>query len=370
MDFVGIPDLEDHAVLKKCSSGISNEELRNRIDNVIDSIVFYGLEYREKARSNNLYTLKPSTIADDDVVIGEVKKKELTQLYSKHLVGGAGREFYDQLKNRVPGYMCPFCGVTPLEEIDHFLPKKKYPVFSVYTANLVPICKKCNHSKGSKVASKGSEQLLHPYFDEAPFNADQWLFAEIEESPSLLDCNDVLAIVVSYKVLPPGKWTLENKGRVQAHCKLLDLKSRYSKLAASRFSEQRYWFETFISTRDYDGLLAAVKGLYISAKKDRVNSLQTAFYEALLNYFESKFAPPEFNLADDLDTCPRCTGQGLLLGVSCDACDGVGVASASHFESLGESVYEPVRCECPDGVMDCKICAGRGLIDLDRARGI
>lgn len=371
MDFIGIPDLEDRTVLEKCCSGISNEELRNRFDNVIDTIVSEGLLYRAKAKSNRLNTLKPSNIADDDVVLGEVKKKELTQLYSRQLVRGAGKEFYDQLKNRVPEYRCPFCGVTQLEELDHFLPKKNYPIFSVYTANLVPICKKCNHTKGSKVAAKASDQLLHPYFDKEPFQKDQWLFAEIKESPSYIDGFDALSVVVSYKVLPPKRWTLENKRRVQAHCELLDLKSRYSKQAASSLSDLKFLFEKYISDKDYNSLMIFVRDLYSSAKKNRINSFQTAFYGALLEYFQVKFLFPkqegEVSEAGDLETCPRCQGKKLLLDSPCDACDGVGSAGSRHFESLGDSIYEPVKCDCPDGLLGCKICNGKGEIDLERA---
>lgn len=81
--------------------------------------------------------------------------------------------------------VCPYCNrqyITPLftltsqmrADLDHFLPKSKYPYFSMSLFNLVPVCKACNSSlKRTKEFKEGD---LNPYeesFDDyAQFYAD------------------------------------------------------------------------------------------------------------------------------------------------------------------------------------------------------
>lgn len=61
--------------------------------------------------------------------------------------------------------VCPMCGSMHSGTLDHYLPKNVYPIFSVFSKNLVPACK-CN-SKRSEIllGPKIGERILHPYFD-------------------------------------------------------------------------------------------------------------------------------------------------------------------------------------------------------------
>lgn len=81
--------------------------------------------------------------------------------------------------------VCPYCNrqyITPVysdngkmrADIDHFLPKSKYPYFSMSLYNLIPVCKSCNQSlKGNKEFGFYSinpyEENLNDYFK---FKAD------------------------------------------------------------------------------------------------------------------------------------------------------------------------------------------------------
>ncbi|MBO1515173.1 HNH endonuclease domain-containing protein [Metabacillus bambusae] len=70
--------------------------------------------------------------------------------------------------------VCPYCNrqyITPIysdngkmrADIDHFLPKSKFPYFSMSLYNLVPVCKSCNQSlKGDREFSFDS---ISPYED-------------------------------------------------------------------------------------------------------------------------------------------------------------------------------------------------------------
>jgi hypothetical protein len=364
MKFIAIPDLSDSVVLDKCTSGIGNQELRDRIDEVSAHIILDGQRYREKAGANKLHTLPPLTISDDELALGKVTKKELTSLYTNYLVGKTkpGREIYDALMARAPLFRCPFCGLNHVSTLDHFLPKTKYPVLSIIPANLVPSCKDCNTGKGSTVATTGKSQPLHPYFDREPFQTEQWLFARIIDNHP---------VTVVYEIFPPNGWSSENKKRVEAHFYEFNLYSRYSIEAANELASQEFIFNRYIESRNYDSLISDLEERYSSHERLSINSWQTALYKALLNFYRSKFEPPKWLEVDsEIESCPRCLGKMRILGSSCDACNGVGAATTSHFISLGDSIYDPVICECPDGFLNCRICHSTGKVDLERARSI
>ncbi|MBI6630731.1 HNH endonuclease [Pontibaca salina] len=61
---------------------------------------------------------------------------------------------------------CPVCGSGTTGHVDHYLPRKVYPEFSIMSANLVPACPHCNSSvKGSLIKGSEPERFIHPYFD-------------------------------------------------------------------------------------------------------------------------------------------------------------------------------------------------------------
>jgi len=62
---------------------------------------------------------------------------------------------------------CPVCGSPVTGDLDHYLPRRKYPEFSIMRANLVPACTHCN-SGGKRMTVHGEEpqRFIHPYFDK------------------------------------------------------------------------------------------------------------------------------------------------------------------------------------------------------------
>jgi hypothetical protein len=59
--------------------------------------------------------------------------------------------------------LCPYCGDSQSDTVDHFLPKTKYHVFSIYPFNLVPSCIRCNGKKIARFQNNENEILFHPY---------------------------------------------------------------------------------------------------------------------------------------------------------------------------------------------------------------
>lgn len=72
-----------------------------------------------------------------------------------------------QLKKLV-GNRCPSCGGSRPGELDHHLPKKRYPEYAVLPMNLIACCGECNKRKSQTVGAGPEEAYLHPYFDKVP----------------------------------------------------------------------------------------------------------------------------------------------------------------------------------------------------------
>lgn len=69
----------------------------------------------------------------------------------------------------MPGILCcTMCGSPSLGSLDHYLPRKAFPEFSVFPANLVPSCTHCNSGAKGGVfkGAQSPERFLHPYFDK------------------------------------------------------------------------------------------------------------------------------------------------------------------------------------------------------------
>lgn len=76
----------------------------------------------------------------------------------------------NQLRDESESDPCPMCGSFTTGTLDHFLPKKDFPEFAIFTANLVPACK-CNTRRGRKIhGTNVGERFLHPYFDSCLSN--------------------------------------------------------------------------------------------------------------------------------------------------------------------------------------------------------
>jgi hypothetical protein len=74
--------------------------------------------------------------------------------------------YIDYLREETDADCCPMCGSFHSGTLDHVLPKTDYPVFAIFSRNLVPACK-CNSKRTTLlVGPNPGERILHPYFDD------------------------------------------------------------------------------------------------------------------------------------------------------------------------------------------------------------
>ncbi|WIW50101.1 HNH endonuclease signature motif containing protein (plasmid) [Bradyrhizobium sp. 62B] len=121
--------------------------------------------------------------------------------------------------------LCPFCSLDTNPDLDHFLPKARFPEFSLHARNLVPICTPCNRKKANAVKSKttGQRLFLHPSVE--PSNNAVVLEASLSFKKQGLS--------VSYHVDGGGVLSQKEGELVRRHFDRLGLSARYSRRAQS-----------------------------------------------------------------------------------------------------------------------------------------
>jgi hypothetical protein len=192
---------------------------------VSSHIARQGEYFAAHARAGVTYAVTSISFlrGEDPLVIGDVKKSELVDLYSHNMVNNfSGREIYDAIM--VSAVSCPICGdIGVARTLDHYLPKANFPALSVCPYNLIPACRDCNMDKGNPVPKSAFEQHIHPYFDDDCFFNETWIRAVVEWTP---DCT------ISFHVSPPASWGRLDKERANHHFNFFKIADAYSRKAA------------------------------------------------------------------------------------------------------------------------------------------
>ncbi|WP_413518353.1 HNH endonuclease [Carnobacterium maltaromaticum] len=72
------------------------------------------------------------------------------------------------IASQIPFYQnkCAYCGIGGIDSMDHYVPKEKYPEYSVHPLNLVPSCSKCNSKKSDLFIKNRCREIFNPYCDK------------------------------------------------------------------------------------------------------------------------------------------------------------------------------------------------------------
>ncbi|WP_217349597.1 HNH endonuclease [Herbaspirillum sp. VT-16-41] len=261
------------SVYVTCVNSVGDVDLRNNLSSVLPQINAGYTDFDAKAIAGELYQIPPDERAPTATFLNVASKQDFKNLYTQQMatLGKPARTDYDRLIASAPKGKCPLCGYGQAKTLDHYLPKSKYPQFSVYPPNLVPACTDCNFGKRSSIARTKDQQGIHPYFD-SHLMGDQWLFAEVVPgSPATL----------RYFVEPPSNWDPSDKARVRSHFDSLKLSARLAVEAADELSNVR----DTIRRHSAGGGAAQIRADLLAGAEDRYaiqkNSWQTALYQAL-----------------------------------------------------------------------------------------
>jgi len=254
---LNLPSITSVDAYSICLSSVTDVELKARLTDISTDIEASSAEYVYQASISSIYTIAPLNHARgvDPVVVGHVLKSELVDLYDCHMVQKKpGRRIYDAILVSA-NEKCPFCGgIGRPKSLDHYLPKSKYPQFSVLPQNLIPSCRDCNTGKGSVLAQAADQQPIHPYFDSDCFFLEQWVYARVlYTSPCTLEF---------FTSIPDG-WSELNFLRVVNHFKDFDLAKRFSIQAAEELStiiDQRKGYLNNATPVEFANYLRSVAG--------------------------------------------------------------------------------------------------------------
>ncbi len=275
MRALATPNYDPEQVYQTCINNIKDCNLINRLNKVTNDIVLAAADYKQNAKAQLLYSILPNNCKNNEIALGEVTKEELKDVYSLHMVNKAkpARAIYDLLLSQPPLGKCPFCGFGQVSTLDHYLPKSKYPQFSVLPFNLIPSCKDCNTGKSTAIATTAEAQCLHPYFDHQNFIEDQWLYAEVRETKPATIC---------FFVKAPEQWDNISKARVQAHFSNFKLDLRYSLEAGNEMVSLRDVLVNYCQLFGLEGVRQHLKVEANSSASQHSNSWKTAMFQALV----------------------------------------------------------------------------------------
>ncbi|MEW5768818.1 MAG: HNH endonuclease signature motif containing protein [Pseudomonadota bacterium] len=134
------------------------------------------------------------------------------------------------LLKRIEVARCPFCGISESSTLDHYLPKERYPEFSIFPKNLVPSCAVCNTRKRDRILDAGMDvrMFLHPCYDPIPNMAFLAVRARMEAD----------ALILSYRLIRPNGMALQTFRHLRSHFNELDLADRYRRMGLEHLGGQ------------------------------------------------------------------------------------------------------------------------------------
>ena len=236
MKRISPPKCSASELFDDCVQEISDPELRLRFIQQKSLVEAQNAIYALRSQDQTWFHLPMAAHGhDEQTIVGNLSKGELVNLYTSCMVNsnGPARKKYDQIM-LLSQDECPYCGgcgemvnEEGIGTLDHFLPKAKFPVFSILPENLVPACGTCNKKMAANFSTDENLQPLHPYFDATHIFEKKWTTAIVlEEFP----------VTVNFGVDLPQNWSDKDKCRVVNHFVTCGFRGRYRSKVASDIS--------------------------------------------------------------------------------------------------------------------------------------
>ena len=216
-------------VFPKCINNFNTMKKKKKMEEIYPLLLEDEERYISALKTKQLHLEKKEVTHNLDVSIDD-----LVNLYNRKLLNNKlkAREYYDSIL--LSSDICAFCGKRHTSTVDHFLPKKKYPNFSITPINLVPCCKDCNKNKADTIFTMVENTFFHPYEDD--IDSFRWLSATVEINNNVLMFNffvikDKLEAEVYIRLNNQFKiLRLQQYYNVEANVKFKRTKKYYQKL--------------------------------------------------------------------------------------------------------------------------------------------
>lgn len=181
---------------------------QNLIEDYLELTDNYQLFLNNQWNFNKSY---PQEVKDTFVYFYENLLK--SKSFNKKFIGATGIVITQLRQELALKSTCPYCDIHSVEfdltSVDHFIPKAKYPLLSIYPPNLVVACSACNERiKKENIYLP----IMHPYFD----NINEYFNFEYVVSEKKI------------KVNFPETITSLEKTKTENFLKLFKLETRYN----------------------------------------------------------------------------------------------------------------------------------------------
>lgn len=194
-------------------------------------------------------------------LIGEETSAELRQ---------AVHDAYDLVQDRRPlrklraaikllADECPYCGYGPIEEIDHFLQRGHFKLFSIFPLNLIPSCGACNRGKRKKPSENSAEHQIHVYLEDLSAYDFLRVVAEIDPETG--------GLRTTYWIDPPVGMPADVRDRLIHHLDEFDLQSRYKKQVNIFLGEMEFMITSSFEFGGPEGLRQCLVGTAAALKR-------------------------------------------------------------------------------------------------------
>ncbi|WP_421167071.1 HNH endonuclease [Aeromonas dhakensis] len=274
------PSLKVNDVYLTCISKVRSKDLKNSLKSIVSTIESDADIYEAYADSKEWFLFDESDSVDSIVSCGDMEKIYTNRMVKKD---SPGRLFYDTIKESAQFNICPLCGHRSVEQLDHYLPKSKFPSLVVLPINLIPSCEKCNKIKLDDSPKSSQEQTLHPYYDDV--TSHQWLFADvIEGTPASF----------KFRVEEVTEFDDELNDRIKYHFNTLELNSLYISQTGAFISDIRYRLIDLHQKVGMNEVRSYLREEEISRSRNNINSWQRAMFQALAD--SDWFCDGGFNL--------------------------------------------------------------------------
>lgn len=248
------------------SDAPQNNSFFSDIDSIINTLTERETLYIEKVDNNTLFE-----ITRDQNISPRVNKDDMIRYYDYRILQKPnGRIYYDGLILSAPHNICPYCTIRAVKTVDHFLPKSKYPSYSITPVNLVPCCRDCNTNKKISYPTNSIDQTFHPYFDN--LDTECWIKAELRQTDPLS---------FQYFVIRPNNWDENKKERANFHFDSYSINELFSNEANRELRGMQNCFKKLYS-QNINLLRLHIEETYISCLDGHgLNDWKTLMYKEL-----------------------------------------------------------------------------------------
>lgn len=261
-----------------CASPDTLVKLRDSLDQLQNSNITLN-----KKEANYIINTLYGTIDNDGY--GKSAKQVLIEATNITVCPYCNRNFIYNISNPINKKVKSTC------ELDHFFPKKKYPLLAVSFYNLIPSCHFCNHMKGTKEL-----QAFYPYLitsaetSQIRFTYHPLAVDYLSNKDSLkVDINTLPKIICSNK-----QWNGWNSNNIRHDISILKLNQLYEKhndvvqklLLKYQLYDDDYFEAIYQGFSQYFNSVSEVKELMMDTPADLHEARDTPLGKLKLDIWE------------------------------------------------------------------------------------